>query len=723
MWFDIFVVYLYVLKYISIGLLICMFIFGIDDLFIDIYYWSRTLVRRLSVYRKFPRADSKRLYAEPQRAIAIMIPAWHEVGVVGPMAKAAAANLDYENYEIFVGTYPNDPDTQNDVDAVCAEFDNVHKVVCALPGPTSKSDCLNNILASILSFEKDNNIEFYGFVLHDAEDMISPMELRLFNYLLRDNDLIQVPVYPYVARGLAPTTSHYADEFAELHGKDIPVREAIVGQVPSAGVGTGFSRRAILKLVLEGDGVAFDTQSLTEDYDIGFRLKHWGMKEIFVRYSVEDERATLQEHHALTGDITSRVICVREHFPAKFSHAVRQKSRWIVGIVFQGFKTHGWADNAVMNYFLWRDRRGIFANVLSFLAMLVFIQLLLILAYQLLVPESYRFLSIFEGDWLVTTLLFTNLILVINRLFQRAIFVTQYYGIVQGLFSIPRVFWSNIINFFAVIRAIKLVIQTGDSKKVAWDKTKHDFPLVMGPRKKQIGQLLRERNLISEEALEQALIDRPFGRRLGTHLVRQGLITLTQLGETIADNAGLSFRYVDVTTIPPATVEQLPKALAFKYYLLPLAYDAAAKQLTVGAELPLSAVTLGTLKRELKLEIKQVIVQHGGVNVGLRYLYLGDTLAAPERRFSETEQQQPQWTKVRDRYYAGHESVGQTLLNLQLLKPSVLKQATLRYFSAPQNVRFGTFLVQNGFVSEANMEQALQAQIQASNEVQSYENQ
>ncbi|WP_223200730.1 glycosyltransferase, partial [Staphylococcus aureus] len=55
------------------------------------------------------------------------------------MAELAATTLDYENYHIFVGTYPNDPDTQRDVDEVCARFPNVHKVVCARPGPTSKA--------------------------------------------------------------------------------------------------------------------------------------------------------------------------------------------------------------------------------------------------------------------------------------------------------------------------------------------------------------------------------------------------------------------------------------------------------------------------------------------------------------------------------------------------------------------------------------------------------
>ncbi|RXM22098.1 glycosyltransferase like 2 family protein, partial [Citrobacter sp. AAK_AS5] len=91
----------------------------------------------------------------------------------------AATTLDYENYHIFVGTYPNDPQTQTDVEKVCARVPNVHKVVGARPGPTSKADCLNNVLDAIMQFEQRAGIQFEGFILHDSEDVLCPMELRL----------------------------------------------------------------------------------------------------------------------------------------------------------------------------------------------------------------------------------------------------------------------------------------------------------------------------------------------------------------------------------------------------------------------------------------------------------------------------------------------------------------------------------------------------------------
>ncbi len=116
------------------------------------------------------------------------------------MAELAATTLDYENYHIFVGTYPNDPDTQRDVDEVCARFPNVHKVLRARPGPTSKADCLNNVLDAITQFERSANFAFAGFILHDAEDVISPMECVCSTIWSSVKNLIQIPVYPFGTR-------------------------------------------------------------------------------------------------------------------------------------------------------------------------------------------------------------------------------------------------------------------------------------------------------------------------------------------------------------------------------------------------------------------------------------------------------------------------------------------------------------------------------------------
>lgn len=94
---------LFGLKLLAITLASLMFLLGLDDLFIDLCYWGRTLIRRFRIYGKFEKADEKRLYEVPEKPLAIMVPAWNEVGVVGEMARLAASTIDYENYQIFVG--------------------------------------------------------------------------------------------------------------------------------------------------------------------------------------------------------------------------------------------------------------------------------------------------------------------------------------------------------------------------------------------------------------------------------------------------------------------------------------------------------------------------------------------------------------------------------------------------------------------------------------------
>ena len=48
-------------------------------------------------------------------------------------------------------------------------------------GPTSKADCLNQMISDIFMFEAEHQMQFAGMVMHDSEDLIHPLELKLFN--------------------------------------------------------------------------------------------------------------------------------------------------------------------------------------------------------------------------------------------------------------------------------------------------------------------------------------------------------------------------------------------------------------------------------------------------------------------------------------------------------------------------------------------------------------
>ena len=76
------------------------------------------------------------------------------------------------------------------------------------------------------------------------------------------------------------------DEFAEAHCKEIHVREWLAGIVPGAGVGTGYSMRAVETAAAASGGDAFATDSLTEDYEFSFRVRELGLKQTFVQLPI-----------------------------------------------------------------------------------------------------------------------------------------------------------------------------------------------------------------------------------------------------------------------------------------------------------------------------------------------------------------------------------------------------------------------------------------------------
>lgn len=696
---DVLAHYLYGLKFIAVATAVLLVIGGVDDLFIDAVYWLRRLWRALTVYRRYPRAGFDALQDATEKPLAIMVPAWRETGVVAPMAELAASTLDYENYHIFVGTYPNDPDTQHEVDAVCARFPNVHKVVCARPGPTSKADCLNNVLDAILQFERKAGLAFAGFILHDAEDVISPQELRLFNHLVERKDLIQVPVYPFERAWHEFTSMHYLDEFAELHGKDLVVREALAGQVPSAGVGTCFSRRAVLALLADGDGIAFDVQSLTEDYDIGVRLKRKGMNEIFVRFPAW--RPGEQDDGRRIGRSATQasIVCVREYFPDTLAAAVRQKARWIIGIVYQGYRTHRWTRDPVVNYFLWRDRRGAINNFVSFAAMLIFLQLALLWLVQLLWPGMPRFLSIFAEDRWFQVLLGINFVLMLNRIGQRIFFVTGYYGIAQGLLALPRLFWGTLINFLANCRAIRQILQHGDPRRVAWDKTTHDFPSIADARqaRQPLGEILAEQGMATQAQIDAALSDPEPGLRLGGTLVHRGVITGFQLAQAVALQSGVPAESIEPYRPSPTLLATMPADLILRYGALPLREE--GRTLVLASESTIDPVSLAALSRRLARPVRYVIAPRGEVVVNIRLHVNGAGRGTPDR---------PDLPEAAWRWYVARQvSLGEILMALGHIEPAAFRALMLRYGHA---TRLGEYLLGHGVLDAASLERALQLQ-------------
>jgi adsorption protein B len=223
----------------------------------------------------------------PPLKLAIFVPAWDEANVIGHMISACKARWNDEGWVVFVGCYPNDPATRL---AILPETGaRVVLVVNEAEGPTTKADCLNALWRGLRRYEHAHGTMFDAIVLHDAEDLADPWELQVYRHGLQQFDMVQIPVCPLTSSPLALIAGHYLDEFAEAHGKDLVVRSAIGAGLPSAGVGSAIRRQALARLAETNAGGPFDAASLTEDYELGLRLKECGCSSAFLRLRNPDD--------------------------------------------------------------------------------------------------------------------------------------------------------------------------------------------------------------------------------------------------------------------------------------------------------------------------------------------------------------------------------------------------------------------------------------------------
>lgn len=415
----------------------------------------RHLWRKIFVYRKFDRATSKTItHPRSPGHLAVFIPAWDESEVIAEMLTAATARYSGAQYTIFVGCYPNDQPTIAAVKSV--DHPAIQLVLCDNDGPTTKADCLNTLWRELKVQQFHRSVTYKAVILHDAEDLVSPDELIIFDRLIETNALVQLPVIPIVDPESRWISGHYCDEFAEAHCKTLVVREFLGAGVPAAGVGCAVRCDALARLAADRGGNPFDVDSLTEDYELGLRLHALGEKTIFVRLPLHGEAS---------------VAATKAHFPATLETAVRQKTRWITGIALAGWDRLGWGQGAFEFWMRLRDRRAVIAAVILTSAYLAVLLMVISWGIGLLRGSQSEMIG-------PTTeaIIAVNIMLLFWRMAMRAYFVTQLYGWREGLISIPRTLVGNVIAIMAARRAVIQYWGIAKGQRPVWDKTAHKFP-------------------------------------------------------------------------------------------------------------------------------------------------------------------------------------------------------------------------------------------------------
>ncbi|MDP1907209.1 MAG: glycosyl transferase family protein, partial [Hyphomicrobium sp.] len=400
-------------------------LFAVNDLLVDLIYFARRIWRSLTVYSRYPRAYASQLETgSTPGLIAILVPAWDESVVISSMLRAALRRIDYADYRIFVGFYRNDPSTQAAIASVVDP--RIEAVQVEEDGPTTKADCLNHLYDALVAFEIRHGRSAKAVVLHDAEDVVHPLELKTFDRLIGRAALIQLPVLPLPDPHSRWIGGHYCDEFAEAHIKELVVREAVGAAVPLAGVGCAIAREPLARLAAAYDGKPFAGTSMTEDYEVGLRLGALGLKTMFVRIPARPGQRDM--------------VATRGHFPATLGAAVRQKARWLGGIALAGWDRLGWSGGLGERWMRMRDRRGPLAALLLIAAYsAAFLWSQLWLAEAMGAPIQARM------DPLVVRLLTINAWLLAWRIMMRATFTASAYGVTEGLMSIPRLVVGNVI--------------------------------------------------------------------------------------------------------------------------------------------------------------------------------------------------------------------------------------------------------------------------------------
>jgi bacteriophage N4 adsorption protein B len=493
---------------VAAGLLIS----GLDDLVLEaVWLWAWVQQRLDSPFRPRTARDGT------EKRIAIFVPLWHEHAVIGGMVEHNVAAVNYDRYHFFIGAYPNDEPTLDAVRDLEERFPHVHLAVCPHDGPTSKADCLNWIYQRMLLFEEHAGERFDIVITHDAEDLIHPEALAQVNTYAGEFDMIQIPVLPLPTPWRDLVHGIYCDEFAEWQIKDMPARRLMGSFVPSNGVGTGFTREALEKLAVAEHNLIFEPSCLTEDYENGLRLHRLGCKQMFVPL-------------ARCG---SSIVATREFFPRTVHAAVRQRTRWIMGIALQCWERHGWRGSLAEMYWFWRDRKGLFGHPLSLFSNLLF-------AYG---AATWSMAHIAGTTWglakysLHPALLAGTLALLVIQNGVRMACVGRLYGAVFALGVPLRAICANWINSVATFRAVGGYLRARiRHEPLVWIKTEHAYPSrsALVEHKRKLGEILVGSAYVEEFDLLRALETQPAGVRLGEHLVRLGLLSEEDLYEALS---------------------------------------------------------------------------------------------------------------------------------------------------------------------------------------------
>jgi adsorption protein B len=245
-------------------------------------------------------------------------------------------------------------------------------------------------------------------------------------------------------------------------------------------------------------------------------------------------------------------------------------------------------------------------------------------------------------------------------------------------------------------------MEMGDSRRVAWDKTTHEFPALTQAQRTPLGHRLVEKGLLSEEQLEAAVTN-PVRRRLGRELLLRGHIDTTQLVQELAEQLDLEWAPLNPFKLDKHLIAAVPRKIATHYGVLPVAEE--GDTLVLASEGPVSQVSLGAISRQLKRPVRCRLAPQGRVTLGIRYWYASPRQSEEVHRMLEVLEQHQDDEDLIERV-SHHQVLLGNLLQVRGMVPPTLFNQALIDFDA-EKMSLGEHLIERGMITREILEQAL----------------
>jgi len=164
---------------------------------------------------------------------------------------------------------------------------------------------------------------------------------------------------------------------------------------------------------------------------------------------------------------------------------------------------------------------------------------------------------------------------------------------------------------------------------------------------KQLGDILLENGLLSQEQLDAAVVEQhTVGRSLGRVLVDQGILTESQLVAALAAQIGMRFVDLAESPIDGSAVARVPGAVCRRHMVIPFAIE--GDRLVLAMADPANVFAIDDVRALADMEVRPVVATRSDVQAAIDRCYRADSDLDDLTMALDTPVEEEDLSKVRE---------------------------------------------------------------------------